>query len=291
MALGWLLGVLPFRLQMSLGRRLGDLAYHVVPSRRRVAAINLEICFPEKSEAQRARLLRAHFRSVGMGAIETLICWWAPARKIERLSDVSGLNNLEQTVASGRGIMLLSAHFTSLELGVRMAHIHLSQRGITTTAMYKPPHDPVVDYVMRRRREKHIGEASIRQKEVKAMVRALRSGRAVWYAADQRASAEAGVMVPFFGRPARTHAVTARLAQMGNAVVVPFFTLRRPDHRGYELIVQPPLDKFPSGDDVADAARINALIEEIVRLAPEQYFWLHKRFQLADYDPYEQADK
>lgn len=291
MGLGWLLGVLPFRLQMLVGRQLGNLAYYLVPSRRHVAAVNLQLCFPEKTPAERAALVRAHFHAVGMGAMETLICWWGSARKVERLSDLDGLRNLEQAAGSGQGILLLSAHFTSLELGVRMAQIHLQRLGVTTTAMYKPPHDAVIDHVMRNRRERHIGEASIRHDEVKALVRALRSGRAVWYAADQRAREDTGVMVPFFGHPARTNSATARLAQMGKARVVPFFTLRRADYCGYKLVVLPALDNFPSGDDVADAGRINALIEGVVRTAPEQYFWLHKRFQTKDCDPYEEPAK
>ena len=286
MGLGWLIGILPFRVQMALGRGLGNLAYRIVPSRRRVAAINLQMCFPEYTPEQHQELLRAHFRSVGMGAVETLICWWASAAKVERLCDLQGLENLEHAAQSGGGIILVSAHFTSLELGVRMAKRPLSELGITTTAMYKPPHDPVIDYVMRNRREHHIGEASIRQDQVKTLVRALRNKRAVWYAADQRASEQAGVMVTFFGHMARTHVATTRLAQMGKAVVVPFFTIRKPDNSGYNLIVQPALKDFPSGDDAADALRINKLIEDLARTAPEQYFWLHKRFQLKDVDPY-----
>lgn len=286
MSLGWLIGVCPFRIQMALGRGLGNLAYWVVPERRRVAATNLKMCFPEYSGQEQHALLRAHFRSVGMGAVETLICWWGSSAKVERLCDLQGMENLEAAAASGRGIILLSAHFTSLELGVRMAKKPLKSLGVITTAMYKPPHDPVIDYVMRNRREHHIGEASIRQDQVKTLIRTLRNKRAVWYAADQRASEQAGIMVPFFGHMARTHVATTRLATMGDALVVPFFTIRRADNRGYKLIVLPALEDFPSGDDAADARRINHLIEEMARSAPEQYFWLHKRFQLEDVDPY-----
>lgn len=289
MGLGWLLGVLPYRLQMGLGRRLGDLAYWLIPGRRRVAAINLQMCFPDKSPEELRQLLRDHFRSVGMGAMETLICWWGSAPKVEHLCDLEGMENLERAAASGQGIILLSAHFTSLELGVRMAKKPMRSLGITTTAMYKPPHDPVIDYVMRNRREHHIGEASIRQDQVKTLVRALRNKRAVWYAADQRASEQAGVMVKFFGHMARTHVATTRLATMGKALVVPFFTIRKADGSGYKLIVHPALENFPSGDDAIDARRINEIIEGVAFTAPEQYFWLHKRFQLKGLDPYAES--
>lgn len=287
MGLGWLLALLPFRMQMWLGRRLGDLAYLIIPSRRHVAEVNLRICFPKYSAALRKTVLRQHFRSVGMGAMETLICWWGRSAKIERLTDLEGLSNLEQAIAKNRGMLLLSAHFTSLELGVRMAQIHLQRAGVVTTAMYKSPHDPVVDYVMRRRREAHIGETSIDKDDVRGLLKALKRGRAVWYAADQKATNKFSAVLPFFDTPAHTNLATSRLAGMSGATVVPFFTLRRADARGYRLVVLPPLDNFPSEDERADAQRINALIEDVVRQAPEQYFWLHQRFKGPELgDPY-----
>lgn len=279
MGLGWLLAMLPFPLQMWLGRRLGDLAYLIIRQRRHVAAVNLQICFPEYTSEQRQRILRDHFRSVGMGAMETVICWWAPSRKIEHLTDLEGLSNLEQAIEQGKGMILLSAHFTSLELGVRMAQIHLQREGVVTTAMYKPPHDPVVDYVMRRQRESHIGEGSIHKDDVRGLLKALKRRRAVWYAADQKAKNKFSAVLPFFGEPAHTNLATSRLAAMSEATVVPFFTLRRADARGYRLVVLPPLEDFPSDDDHADAERINRLIEDVIREAPEQYFWLHQRFK------------
>lgn len=287
MGLGWLLGRLPFRLQMWLGRRIGDLAYLVLPQRRHVADVNLRLCFPELAPAERARLLREHFHSVGMGAMETLICWWAPQPKVERLTDLEGLRHLEAAAAEGRGLLLLSAHFTSLELGVRMAQIHLKRLGLVTTAMYKPPHNPVVDRIMRRRREFHIGERSLPNDDVRGLVRALKRGRAVWYAADQKARNRFSAEVPFFGIPARTSLATGRIVQMSGAAVIPFFTLRREDARGYRLVVLPPLEDFPSGDETADARRLNALIEDVVRQAPAQYFWLHQRFKTKGRDPYQ----
>lgn len=279
MALGWLLAMLPYPMQMWLGRRVGDMAYLILPGRRHVADVNLRICFPERTDEQRRSLLRQHFQSVGMGALETLICWWASDAKINRLTDLEGLRNLEDAVRSNRGMILLSAHFTSLELGVRMAQIHLQREGVVTTAMYKAPHNPVVDHVMRRRREAHIGEASIGKDDVRGLLRALKRGRAVWYAADQKATNKFSAVLPFFGEPAHTNLATSRLAGMSGATVVPFFTLRRADARGYRLVVMPPLTDFPGSDEQADAERINNLIEDIIRQAPEQYFWLHQRFK------------
>ena len=286
MGLGWLLSKLPYRVQMASGRRLGDLARLLVAERRRVAQINIDLCFPELSAQRRHTILREHFRSVGMGAMETAICWWGHDATIRQLASIEGLEHLQAAAERGQGIILLSAHFTSLELGVRIGQHYLRQFDIETTAMYKPPHDPVIDHVMRTRREAHIGGKSIPYKNVKGFIRALRRGDAVWYAGDQRAAKKQGELVEFFGRPALTHTAISRLAHMTDATIVPFFTLRRDDGQGYRLIVQAPLTDFPSGDDIADAHRINALIEAVVRRAPEQYFWLHQRFRTPAADPY-----
>jgi len=279
MGLGWALAQMPLPAQMWLGRRLGELAYALLWSRRRVVATNLALCFPRMNAAERQALVLANFRSVGMGAMETLLCWWAPDARIERLTDSAGIQHLLTAARPGHGLLLYSGHFTSLELGVRMAQIHLRRQGIVTTAMYKAPHNPVVNRVMRNRRETHIGERSIPKDDVRGMIKALRRGRAVWYAADQKAINKFSGPVPFFGTPAATNLATGRLASMGNASVLPFFTLRRRDFRGYRLVVSPPLTDFPGDDEYADALRLNRILEEVVRKAPEQYFWLHKRFK------------
>lgn len=284
--LGWLIAKLPYAMQMAVGRRLGDLARWLLRERRRVALINIGLCFPEYSRRQRQNVLRAHFRSVGMGAMETVICWWGRDDTVYRLSSIEGLDHLREAAARGKGIILLSAHFTSLELGVRMGQLYLRELGIETTAMYKPPHDPVIDHVMRSRREAHIGGRSIPYTNVKGFLRALRRGDAVWYAGDQRARGGQGQLVEFFGRPAMTHVAISRLAGMTGATIVPFFTLRRQDGAGYRLLVQAPLDDFPGEDETGDARRINALIETVVRRAPEQYFWLHQRFRVKGANPY-----
>lgn len=287
MGLGWLVSQLPYRLQMWLGARLGWLASRVVPKRRHIADVNLALCYPDLTEAERRDLLAAHFRSVGQGAMETGICWWGSQAKVDKLAHVEGLEHMEDAAGRGRGIILLSAHTTSLEIGVRQAQKYLDALDIPTCAMYKPPHDPVVSHVMRTRREAHIVGNSISYKNVRGVLKALRRGDAVWYAADQKAGGSMSTVVDFFGQPARTHTALSRLAQMTQATILPFFTLRRADGRGYRLIIQAPLKDFPGDDETADARRINALIESVVAEDPAQYFWLHQRFKRQGYDPYE----
>lgn len=286
MGLGYLLSRLPHRLQMRLGAVLGWLAQYLIPSRRRIVDINLRLCYPELSDEQRRHLRQQQFRSVGRGAMEVGLCLWGQQQRLDPLADIEGMQHLEEAATRGRGIILLSAHTTAHVLGVRLGQRYLAELGYRTTAMYKPPHDPVIDRVMRRQYEAHAGQASMTDENVVDLLAALRRGEAVWYAADQKAERRLSVIVDFFGQPARTHIAPSRLAGMTKATVIPFFTLRRRDGRGYRLIFKAPLNHFPSGDEAEDARQINRLIEDVVNEDPAQYFWLHQRFKGTGHNPY-----
>ncbi len=274
-AFGWLLVQLPYRLQMSLGRGLGNLGYHLVRSRRHVAEVNIRLCFPELSEVERARLVRDAFRSAGMGVMETINAWWASDRRIASLAHFEGLEHLEKARASGKGVMILSAHFTSLEIGVRI----MSMKA-TVSAMYKPVANPVFDLVQKRGREQKAHCAMIGHRDVRGFITALREGTLVWYSPDQYPNTNQRAIVPFFGQPAYTFTATGRLVRMSKAIVLPVHVTRRRGGSGYRLKIHPPLENFPTGVDEADALRINQLIEAAVRETPEQYFWVHRRFKV-----------
>ena len=109
-------------------------------------------------------------------------------------------------------------------------------------------------------------------------MRVLRAGEAVWYGPDQTLDTTGSVFVPFFGRPALALTATGKLAQLGRASVLPYY----PRYLGkgrWKVTILPPLDNFPSGDDTADAARVNRLLEDAVRAAPLEYFWLHRKYK------------
>lgn len=263
---------LPLSWQRVLGQSLGRLSGRLIPRRRRIAAINLRWCFPELSETQHARLLRAQLESVGLGLLETAWAWWLPDRRLDGLADIEGLEHLHAARDSGRGVLLLTGHFTCLELGARFLTPHCRFH-----AMYRPHANPYYQDLMRRAREHHSGLPAITQNDIRATVRALRRGDAVWYAPDQNYGRQS-VFVPFFGIPALTITATSRLVGMSDALVLPYFPLRLADGR-YRVTILPPLADFPSDDIEADTARINALIEDWVRQAPEQYLWVHRRFK------------
>jgi Kdo2-lipid IVA lauroyltransferase/acyltransferase len=267
------LGFLPFRAQMALGTALGWLLRTLLPKRRRVAMRNLEVCFPELSAPERDQLLREQFESIGRGIFEIGLCWWGQPEALRARVRIEGLEHLQEAMKDGQGVIILSAHFTTLEIGGRLL-------GLFTPfhLMYRRHKNPLFEEILRRRREFHF-ERAIARDDVRSMIRSLREGRAVWYAPDQAWDRKAGGLIPFFGIPAHTNMATTRFAEMSGASVVPFFPIRNRDGSGYTLHLLPPMDGIPSNSAEADATRINRLYEEWIRKAPEQYLWVHRRFK------------
>ncbi len=265
---------LPQPARLSLGRTLGRLAWRAAGGRRRVAEANLRLCLPELDEAARTALARRHFESAATGVLEAALAWWGRPQRLRALAEPEGLVHLERLRRQGRGVLLLTAHFTTLEIAA-----HLLSLLHPIRALYRPLRDPVFDRLMRaaRTRRTERGEV-IERGDVRAILRALREGAAVWYAPDQDHGLRQGVFAPFFGVPAATVTATSRLARATRAAVVPYHPERTPEGR-YRLVIEPPLEDFPGPDPAADAARVNALIEGWVRRVPEQYLWTHRRFK------------
>ncbi len=271
LGLFWLLSRLPWPVQRFLARGLGWLVYYVVPVRRHVTLVNLRLCFPEKSEEEIRRLARAHYHALALGLFEVAVSKWSTAEQLPPYRLVGG-EHLTAALAAGHGAILLTAHFTTLELSARMVAAHFKMG-----ALYRNPNNPVLAKALRDSREKH-SAAAIPFDDMRGLLRALKSGLAIWYAPDQAKRTKATEILPFFGVPAITNTATSKLAEMTGAPVVPYFA-RREEDGFYTLNILPALENFPSADATADALRINQLIEAGVRQAPEQYFWVHKRFK------------
>jgi KDO2-lipid IV(A) lauroyltransferase len=262
---------LPWTVQRGFARILGAVAFHLIPIRRSVVFVNLRLCFPEKSEADIRSLARAHYDSLALGVFETCAGWWSDAARLPKHRIVGG-EHLAGAIAERKGVILLTAHFTTLELCARMMNEQFE-----LGCLYRDPNNPVVAAQMRVQRERHVSIA-VHFDDLKGLIRALRAGHAIWYAPDQGKRTKQTEILPFFGVPAITNTATGKLARMTESPVVPYFARREIDG-SYTLTVLPPLDNFPTDDPSGDAIRINELIAQYVRQAPEQYFWVHKRFK------------
>ena len=267
-----LLILFPLSWQRSLGTMLGRAVEVLGARRRHIVDTNLRLCFPALDTSQRLRLRRDHFAALGIGLFETALAWWGSDERLRKLVAVEGLEHLSAASSNGRGILLLTGHATGLEIGARFMTLQHPFH-----AMYRPHRNALYQDIMRRCREHRSARTAIPQNDIRATLRALRSGETVWYAPDHNYGRQS-IFVPFFGIPAFTITATTRLAKLSGAQVLPYFPIRQADGR-YRLIIEPVLDGFPSGDVETDTLRINQIIEGWVKRAPEQYYWVHRRFK------------
>jgi KDO2-lipid IV(A) lauroyltransferase len=269
----WLIAHLPQAWLPWLGRRLGALVARVPSARRRIAATNIALCFPGLDATPRAALVDANLRDIGMMMVEFALGWLGSDRRIAALpTTIEGLEHLEAARARGKGVLLVGGHFSHLELCARL----VSQR-IRIAGMYRRMDSTVFEWVVLRARLRYAA-AMFDKDDIRGTVKYLRAGGTLWYAPDQDMRSKDTVFAPFFGIPAATITATHHLARMSGALVIPFFH-QRLDGGGYALRLGAPLQDFPGTDILADTTRINACIEAMVRAAPAQYLWVHKRFK------------
>lgn len=270
----WLLGKTPQGVALWLSRPLGWLLAHAMKSRRRVAARNLERCFPELDAEQQGQLLSDCFRALSRMLFE--VAWSASAseRFLRRVAHVEGLQHARAALDQGRGVLLLTAHFTCLDLVAHRTGLEFTR----AAGVYRPLRSPVLEWYLRRSRSKWT-ERLFPKNDLRSAVRFLKSGGILWYAPDQDFGPDRSVFAPFFGIPAATLTATERLVRLTGCSVIPMFPVYDGSTRRYRVQLYPALENFPTGDVVADLARLNAEMEEHIRRAPDQYWWIHRRFK------------
>jgi KDO2-lipid IV(A) lauroyltransferase len=264
---------LPVRVLWLLGSGLGWL-FALMPSPScRIAARNIELCFPDLDPAERRKLVRRHFRYCGLAVLSLGITFFAPLWRLKRVVRLEGRENFDAARAAGKNIILLAPHFITLDIGGMRAGYDKN-----LVCMYRQARDPLLEYLFQRRTR--TGAVLVdRLANLKSLLRYIREGRPFYYLPDQDMGERASVFVPFFGIPAATVTALSRIAGSTNAAVVPCVSRILPNGKGFEVRFHPALRDFPTGDPVADAARMNREIEVWVRQMPEQYMWSYRRFK------------
>ncbi|GKW48779.1 LpxL/LpxP family Kdo(2)-lipid IV(A) lauroyl/palmitoleoyl acyltransferase [Halomonas sp. NCCP-2165] len=264
---------LPWRLKMVVGQGIGLLAWRLARRRRHITETNLRLCFPELTEARRAELVRETFIANGIGLLETATGWCRDPEHLRHRVTFQGQEHMARVQAQGKGALILGIHFSTLDLGGALHSLFFR-----ADAVQRPHDNPLFNRFMARARAPYF-DAVLDRHDLRGVVRRLKAGHNVWYSPDQDFGREASVFAPFFGIEAATVRMTSRIARLTGAPVIPLIFHRNPDNRTYTLEYLPPLEDFPSGDEVADATRVNAVIEQAIRRHPEQYLWLHRRFK------------
>lgn len=264
---------LPYSLQLKFGKILGGIAYYLLKRFRRIAQVNLALCFPELSVQDRKNLLKKQFQSLGMGLVESAMAWWMPTHKLTSLIQVEGLEHLQKAIAQKKGVLILSGHFTSLDICGRLfSNIFPMQ------VVYREQKNQVIDRLLKKHRHANWMQP-IHRHAIRQIIKALKQNTAIWYAADQDYGAAHSIFSPFFTISTATITTPSRYAKKTGAQVITLFYHRLAKGRGYQITIGPILENFAQGDETQDALRFNQLLETAIRAHPEQYLWIHRRFK------------
>ncbi|WP_448211292.1 LpxL/LpxP family Kdo(2)-lipid IV(A) lauroyl/palmitoleoyl acyltransferase [Colwellia sp. MEBiC06753] len=265
---------LPFKWQLALGRKIGQLMYRIGGTRKKVADTNLKLCFPDMSAEEREKLLKKNFENTGIALLETGMGWWWPDWRAKRKVKVIGLEHLEQSQADGKGILLLAMHYLTVEFCCR--GIGYSNPMVV---FYRPHNNELMEYFQFRGRGRS-NKYMLGKRDVRGLISALHDGETCVYLPDQDYGRSRSLFVPFFNVPdAATTTGTLIFARQPNVNTHMVIPLRNDDGTGYTIEILPAMAPFTEDDDEADVIRINQALEQAILRKPEQYMWLHRRFK------------
>lgn len=273
LAIGFLLVAqsLPFKLQWQLSKGMGWLAFHLARSRRHVAQVNLDICFPDMPQPEKKQLIKKIFHESIQGYFDSATAWFGNYARFKPTLDVIGKEHMQAVLDNGQGVIMAGGHFSILDLAGSLVSLVFD-----VSLTYRPLDNKLMNAVMMRGRYRY-AKKCYGKKDVRGFVKCLRGGNILWYAPDQDYGRKQSVFTPFFDRTAATVTGLTSLSRLGNARVVPFSFFRKPNCHEYVLEFYPALPQ--TGDESADALAYNQWLESVVQRHPEQYYWLHRRFK------------
>ena len=274
-----ILGILPRPLGRAMGFGLAWVVYLLHARLRQVGMRNLALVFPEKSESERARILRGEFASLGRQLAE--VCKF-PAYTLENVEQVvvyDGLENYERAYARGKGVLFLTAHFGGWELSAFTHSLHGHWMHVVVRAM----DNVYLDRLIRKYRTMHGNQIVEKDDFVRGLLAAMKAGEVVGILMDTNMTPPQGIFVDFFGIPACTASGLARIALRTDAAVVPTFTIWDKQLGKYRLRFDPAVELARTGElesDIhANTQKFTSMIEDYVRKYPEQWLWVHRRWK------------
>lgn len=275
------LGKLPPAAAYRVGRSLSKIAYLLAADLRRTGAINLRLAFPEKTDEERAALLRECFDSLGrqLGAFSQMAS--RSRDELREFIEVSGWENFEKTRAErGARLIYYTGHLGAWE----MTSLGVSILGYPLTFLVRRLDNPKIEELVDGVRTKFGNKTIDKLSAARSMIKVLRSGETpLGLLPDLNTLDDEAIFVDFFGVPAATTFVVAKLAVRTNTPLVPFFAPWSEEKKKYLLIVEPPIPAECTGDEEADVRRVTTevtrRVENQIRQFPGQWLWIHKRWK------------
>lgn len=269
--------IFPYHFKLRVLQALGRIAYRANGTRRDIARVNIALCYPDMSSTDRDAMVRRNFEHFFVAFLELAISWWGKDEgMLDNVSFIGG-EHLDEAMAQGDGVILIGAHFSTIELGAALIRQYTGE-DVALHVVYREQKNALFNERMLCGRGQHV-QSCINSKNSRQIIKAIRLKQIVWYAPDHDHGLKNTVFAPFFGHPAATLTTTSTLAKISGAKVIMMGNYRKSDNSGYCVKFQPPLDNFPSDDDLEDATRVNQLIEAAISEAPDQYMWIHRRFK------------
>ena len=272
------LGWLPRPIAVATARGIGRLAYSLGGRLRHTGERNIEIAFPDITERERATILRGCFKSLGRLLGEFSQFPRATPESLRRIIEFEGLENLQAAVADGRGVIVFTAHLGAWEL----LSFALSAFGYPMSFLVRRIDNSQVEQLVEKTRTR-FGNLSIdKRAAARPVMRVLRQGGIVGILIDLNTQQHEGVFVDFFGIPASTTTSLAKLALRTDAAVIPFCMPWDEQRQRFLMRIDPPSEITRTGNEDQDVHRLTSLftsvIEGYVRLYPDQWLWIHKRW-------------
>ena len=270
----FLISFLPYSSKQKLGAWLGMRLYKLGGSRYKTARGNIRACFPELSEEEQEELIKQTFISNAIGYVENTIGWWRPLEPYFDKLQVYGKEHLDEALNRGKGVLLVGGHFSIMDFAGPLVH-HVT----TFNYMYRPQNNKLLDAFIERHRMRYSAH-KFTKRELKDMNEFIKQGNLVWYGPDQDVGVgpKRGIFAPFFGVPCATLTTPAWIARETGCTVIQMAQFRE-GNGVYSLHFFPILEGFPVEDELENASRINKGLEDSIRIHPEQYLWLHRRFK------------
>ena len=264
---------LPQKWQFSLGKVFGKLLYKYWHKRRKIAFINLKLCFPEYTDTKIKQILKKHFESLGIGIFELANSIFLSEKKIQKNFQIAGLENLKKLTDKNKPVLILTYHNISMYMVVRMLnYCH------KIAAVYTKPKNPVFAWIIAKKMNSYKMQ-QIEHNDLRTMLKTLKYSKTpLWYAHDQDYGISNSIFSKFFAMSTTaTTTATARITKKTNAYVVPICYYR--DKYTYKIKLYPPLQNYPSDNDIKNTLITNKILEDFIKIAPEQYLWIHRRFK------------
>jgi KDO2-lipid IV(A) lauroyltransferase len=273
------IGALPRPLARMAGISLARLIYVLHGRLRRVGMRNLALAFPGMSRHQRAKILRGEFTSMGRQLAEVCLFPRYTRENVGQVVVYDGFENFERALARGKGVLFLTGHLGGWELSA-FAH---SLYGYPLRVVMRPLDNVYLDRLTRHYRALHGNSMIDKDDPVRGLLSAMKNGETAGILMDTNMTPPQGVFVDFFGIPACTAGLLARIALRTDAAVVPGFTIWDPALRKYRLRFDPAVELVRTGNDDADALAntqlFTRIIEDYVRKHPDQWLWVHRRWK------------